>query len=427
MPPTVEPEPIERADAELAGEVRLSRNRSAMIERRGFLAALGAFGLAPPLLGVSQNAPGMEPLERALVLSGGGARGAYEAGLIGALAAIGSVADGSPLAPYELVCGTSIGALNGWCVATAQYTKLHDLWYGISAADVIRLKPRYAALHNPASGLLNRAASVVQLAALVKNQKGVLQSEPVYDWIVRNLDPTVPLVTPLVWAVTNLSLQRPEYFYVRPKSVGDVLPRKVVGALQASLGPHTVVREATPEILHQAIFASAAIPIAFDPVLMPGPDGTPNEYCDGGVASNSSVGIAHAIARGADVVLLDPPFEPDTYHEDAVEIAFSVYGTMQRKILEVEMRNVYAQSLGRRAFNRLTEAEISRATQGNNPLAKYIENLPVTDLRYIRPEKTLPVGVAAFDDWLGIGKAYSVGWEDAGRGFTPYDWSTFEL
>ncbi len=427
MPLTVEPEPIERANAAPAGEVRLSRNRSAMIERREFLAALGAFGLAPPLLGVSQNEPAMEPLERALVLSGGGARGAYEAGLIGALAAIGSVADGSPLAPYELVCGTSIGALNGWCVATAQYTKLHDLWYGISAADIIRLKPRYAALHDPASGVLNRAASVLQLALLVKNQKGVLQSEPVYDWIVRNLDPTVPLVTPLVWAVTNLSLQRPEYFYVRPKGVGDELPQGVVRALQASLGPHTIVREATPDLLHQAIFASAAIPIAFDPVLMPGPDGTTNEYCDGGVASNSSVGIAHAIARAADVVLLDPPFEPVTELGDAVEIAFSVYGTMQRKILEVEMRNVYAQSLGRLAFNRLTTGEVSRATRGNNPLARYLGHLPATDLRYLRPEKPLPVGVAAFDDWVGIGNAYRVGWEDAGRGFTPYDWSTFQL
>ncbi len=398
-----------------------------MIERRGFLAALGAFGLAPGLLGVSRTEPALEPLERALVLSGGGARGAYEAGLIGALASIGSVRDGSPLVPYELICGTSIGALNGWCVATAQYTKLHDLWYGISGQDIIRLKPRYAALHDPASGLLNRAASVVQLAALVKNQKGVLQSEPVYDWIVRNLDPSVPLVTPLVWAVTNLSLQRPEYFYVRPKSVGDELPREVVRDLQASLGPHTIVREATPDLLHRAIFASAAIPIAFDPVLMPGLDGTINEYCDGGVASNSSVGIAHAIARAADVVLLDPPFEPDTNLDDAVEIAFSVYGTMQRKILEVEMRNVYAQSLGKLAFNRLTQEEISRATRGNNPLAAFVGHAPVTDLRYIRPEKPLPVGVAAFDDWAGIGKAYAVGWEDAGRGFTPYDWSTFEL
>ena len=208
---------------------------------------------------------------------------------------------------------------------------------------------------------------------------------------------------------------------------GRSCPSAVVRELQLTLGPHTVVREATPDLLHRAIFASAALPIVFDPVEMPGPDGTVNEYCDGGVASNSPVGIAHATSKAADVVLLDPPFEPDTDISDAVEIAFSVYGTMQRKIFETEMRNVYAQSLGRRAFDRLTGQEISTAVQGNGPLSKYIESLPATDLRFIRPEKELPVGVAGFEDQRGINQSYDIGWTDVGRGFTAYDYSTFEL
>ncbi len=173
-----------------------------------------ATGLTPALLGTI-SPDRQEPLERALVLSGGGARGAYEAGLVGALAAAGAVGDGLPLLPYELVCGTSIGALNGWFVATAQYTKLRELWYGISRQNLIRPKRQYAALRDPQSGLLNRAASLVNLAALMKDQRAILQSEPVYDWIVRNIDPSTPIVTPIVWAVTNLSLQRPEYFYLR--------------------------------------------------------------------------------------------------------------------------------------------------------------------------------------------------------------------
>ncbi|MGA8533498.1 MAG: patatin-like phospholipase family protein [Candidatus Tumulicola sp.] len=398
-----------------------------MIERREFLLALGASGLAPALLGAADSGPTLEPLERALVLSGGGARGAYEAGLVGALAVAGAVSNGSPLLPYELVCGTSIGALNGWYVATGQYTKLHDLWYGVSGEDVMRPKRQYEAIRDPQSGLINRAVSAVQLTALTRNQSGILQNEPVYDWIVRHVDPNTPLLLPLVWAVTNLSLQRPEYFYLRPRNASEELPQRVVRALQVSLGPHTVVREATPDLLHRAIFASAALPIVFDPVLMPGPDGTINEYCDGGVASNSPVGIAHAVSKAADVVLLDPPFEPDTDLGDAVDIAFSVFGTMQRKILETEMRNVFSQSMGKRAFDRLTRAEITRATQGNELLAEHMQAVSVTDLRYIRPENVLPVAVGGFNDEVGIGKAYRVGWEDAARGFTPYDWSTFEL
>ncbi len=68
-----------------------------------------------------------------------------------------------------------------------------------------------------------------------------------------------------------------------------------------------------------------AIPIAFDPVVMPGPDGALNAYCDGGVASNSPVAIAHAVANSADVVLLDPPFEAEEEYKDALEIAFGAY------------------------------------------------------------------------------------------------------
>jgi predicted acylesterase/phospholipase RssA len=400
----------------------------ATIERRKFLFALGASGLAPSLLGIADgDAPAVEPLDRALVLSGGGARGAYEAGLVGALAAGGAVSDGSPLLPYEIVCGTSIGALNGWFVATGQYTKLHDLWYSISAENIMRLKPEYEALRDSQSGLIDRGASVVQLARLAKNQTGVMQSKPAYDWIVRHVDPTTPLVMLMVWAVTNLTLQRPEYFFLRPHGAGTKLPEKVVHALRLSLGSQTVVREATPDLLHRAIFASAALPIVFDPVLIPGPDGTINEYCDGGVASNSPVGIAHAVSKAADVVLLDPPFQPDLDIRDAIAIAYSVFGTMQRKILETEMHNVYFQSLARRAIARLSSEEFARAAGGNKLLEKFVRTLPVTDLRYIRPAQTLPVTVAGFQDEEGIGKAYRVGWLDVERGFTPYDWSTFEL
>jgi predicted acylesterase/phospholipase RssA len=398
-----------------------------MIERRTFLFSLGASALVLPMLGVSAADTADEPFERALVLSGGGARGAYEAGVVGALAAVGAVRDGSPLLPYEIVCGTSIGALNGWFVATGQYTKLRELWYSISGQNLMRAKPQYAPLNDPESGLLNYAAAAASLTGLVRNQRAILESKPVTDWIARNIDPTTPLLMPLVFATTNLTLQRPEYFYARPQSRSGDIRKKIVRELQLTLGPHTVVREATPDLLRRALFASAALPLVFDPVLIPNPDGIVNEYCDGGVASNSPVGIAHAVSSGADVVLLDPPFEPKTSYDDAVEIVFGTYGTMQRKILETEMRNAYFQSVGKRAFAHLTPQEAAHAMLGNPTLGELLQTVPVTQLRYMRPEKELPLGVAGFNDEVGIGKAYRTGWEDLSRGFTPYDWKTFEL
>ncbi|MBV9718110.1 MAG: patatin-like phospholipase family protein [Candidatus Eremiobacteraeota bacterium] len=397
-----------------------------MIERRSFLFSLAAAGALPAVRSAAR-AGDSPPIDAALVLSGGGARGAYEAGFIGELAAVAQVPDGSPLPPYGLVCGTSIGALNGWFVATAQYRKLRELWYGISGQDIIALKPQYAALRDPESGLFDRAAAAVSLIELARNQSGILQSKPAYEWIVRNVDPRAPLAMPLVWAVTNLSHQRPEYFFVDPEIRSYERREQIARALRISLGPQTIVREATPEILHRAIFASVAIPIAFDPVMMPGPSGTIDAYCDGGVASNSPVGIAHALAGAADVILLSPPFEPGDPYGDAVEVAFGAFATVQRKLLEVEMRNTYFQSVGKRALRRLEPGELARVTRGNDLLARYVESIPETELRYARPAQALPLGVVAFDDASGIYDAYRRGWEDAARGFTPYDWETFVL
>ncbi|MHB8461421.1 MAG: patatin-like phospholipase family protein, partial [Vulcanimicrobiaceae bacterium] len=97
-------------------------------------AAAAALLTTSPAIAASKNDGPLSvpsPLRRnrtALVLSGGGARGAYEAGIIEELARNGGVRDGQPLAPFKIICGTSIGALNGWFVATGQYTKLRNLW-----------------------------------------------------------------------------------------------------------------------------------------------------------------------------------------------------------------------------------------------------------------------------------------------------------
>ncbi|HEY1653724.1 MAG TPA: patatin-like phospholipase family protein [Candidatus Tumulicola sp.] len=398
-----------------------------MIQRRDFLFAAAAAGLTPAVLGAAPNASDEEavsPLGRALVLSGGGARGAYEAGLVGALAA--RTQDGAPLPGYDLVCGTSIGALNGWFVATGQYSKMKSLWYGVSGQGLVQAKRQFAALQDPDSGLFNRAASALELMGLTKSDKAVLDTQAVYEWIARHIDPATPLLVPLIWAVTNLTQQRPEYFYLRPQGAPPDLPQRVVHALQLLLGPHTVVREATADNLHKAIFASAALPLAFDPVLMPGPDGVMNAYCDGGVASNSPVGIAHAVSKAADVVLLDPPFQPETSYDSAVDIAFGIYGTMQRKILEVEMRSTYFQSIGKRAYAGRAR-QTSLTSDEDALLDTFMKTVISTELRYIRPKKTLPVTVVGFNDEVGIGKAYRIGWEDASRDFTKYDWRTFEL
>lgn len=72
-------------------------------------------------------------IRTALVFSGGGAKGAWEAGV-----AAEAVARGLPVA---LVAGTSAGALNATLVAAGQAELLEELWRGISREQVFFLRP----------------------------------------------------------------------------------------------------------------------------------------------------------------------------------------------------------------------------------------------------------------------------------------------
>lgn len=67
-------------------------------------------------------------MKRALVLSGGGAKGSYELGVYKALKKLGIKID--------IITGTSIGALNGAVLSTGDYHKAKRLWLKMSSSEV---------------------------------------------------------------------------------------------------------------------------------------------------------------------------------------------------------------------------------------------------------------------------------------------------
>lgn len=68
-------------------------------------------------------------MKTGLVLGGGGSRGAYQLGVWTALLELGE--------DYDLVCGTSIGAINGALFAQKSYGLAKELWNTITVADVM--------------------------------------------------------------------------------------------------------------------------------------------------------------------------------------------------------------------------------------------------------------------------------------------------
>src|SRR5262245_13297875 len=77
-----------------------------------------------------------------LVLTAGGARGAYQAGVLRRIAELPSLRDRP--SPFAIVTGASAGAINGTYLAArsddfrSAARALADLWAGLSVADVFR-------------------------------------------------------------------------------------------------------------------------------------------------------------------------------------------------------------------------------------------------------------------------------------------------
>ena len=105
----------------------------------------------------------------ALVLSGGGARAAYQ---IGVLRAISEMLPNRHCTPFPIICGTSAGALNAAALATSADSfgvgvdKLHDVWANFSSSQVYRtdwqgvLGSAFRWLSNLALGLFNKTVPV---------------------------------------------------------------------------------------------------------------------------------------------------------------------------------------------------------------------------------------------------------------------------
>jgi predicted acylesterase/phospholipase RssA len=358
-------------------------------------------------------------VERVLVLSGGGARGAYEAGIIDYLTQAAGVKDGQPLAPYGFVCGTSIGALNGYFVATAQYSRLRELWYTVASSGAVRIKPQYAKIRNANAGVATRLSQAVDLAiGLTDDVTGVIDGARVRAYLAAQVDPSAPVVLPFAWTVTNLTRHAPEYFYLAPETINPELHEKASTALQTIVGPSAVLRPATPDLLVDSLQASAAIPIAFDPVVLPAADGSgPQQYCDGGVTENTPIGIARAAAKNVDVVMVDPPFESEHYR-NAVQTGLASFGTLQRVLLEANVRGAYFESLCKLAIEQ---------ARPDPMLADVAKRLYASEFYLMRPRKVLAVSVAGFDDSDALYQTYKTGFQDARTGFTRLDLGQLQL
>lgn len=219
-------------------------------------------------------------MKRGLVLSGGGALGAYEVGALEALAESGR--------RWDVISGVSVGSINGYGLSmleglttSEQVANLKDLWKSISNKDVYKK-------HAP--WFLNYIWSFWK--------KSIYSMKPLEEFVLEKVDDSV-LTTPKLKAhrvpmyAGVVHIQTGKYHSVRI----DQLPK-----------------EDAVKIIH----ASSVFPGLFEPVELGPSFGVPKgEYVDGGI--RDTVPLRSIIGMGLDeidVIITSPRDGHVAYKEE---------------------------------------------------------------------------------------------------------------
>ncbi|WP_379677592.1 patatin-like phospholipase family protein [Massilia consociata] len=341
-----------------------------------------------------------------LVLTGGGARAAYQAGVMHAIARILHDAGRPALrSPFDIICGTSAGALNATALAcraddfTGAVRGLLNVWEGVAAHQVYRAD---------SLAVLRSGARWLSLLS--------------FGWLLRKWHASPPQSlldnTPLAGLLHRvLDLPR-----LDAALADGVLHALAVTASSYSSGHHITfyqaAREIAPWVRHQRLalstqisvehlLASSAIPFIFPAV--PLYLGGRREYCGDG-SMRQLAPIAPAIHLGATRVLVvgagrlseparDPA--PNTGYPSLAQIAghalSSIFlDSLAADIERLQRINQTLQTLGRvpreaRAALPLRHVEllvIAPSERLDDIAARHVHNLPA-------PVRTLLGGIGA--------------------------------
>lgn len=210
-----------------------------------------------------------------LVLAGGGARGAFEAGVVAAMQARGLVA--------EVLSGTSAGALNAGALAAGLDAQgLGEVWRRVRSADVYRLRRDVWNLLNPAG--LRSGGNIAERLLATVGWTHLLRTDPLRATIVDVLGGERIAVQADRTLVVS-AVERDTGALVRFAS-GAPAPQRMTPRF----------RIVEPTVDH--LLASAAIPLVFQPGMV-----GDTAHWDGGLVANTPLAPAMAYEPDAVVVV----------------------------------------------------------------------------------------------------------------------------
>jgi NTE family protein len=228
----------------------------------------------------------MSTLKRAVILTGGGARSAYQAGVLKAISEL------SPdlTHPFDIICGTSAGAINAMGIASGgdifrhNIARIESLWSNVKSEDIYRtdLWGITRRIGHFTKSLLNAETSDYPAS--------LLDNSPLRGFLEKNID------FKAINAAINLghlhSVCITACGYKSGQSVNFFQSRENVGSW------HLGQRVGVPTILTaDHLLASSAIPMIFPPIKIN------REYFGDGVVRQMAP-LSPAIHLGAKKILL---------------------------------------------------------------------------------------------------------------------------
>ena len=419
-------------------------SRSRFLAALGMLGAIGASGTSaaaalPPWFPLPPPLKPKAP-KRALVLSGAGARGAYEAGALKWL--FKDIDANGP--PYDLICGTSAGAINtvfAACASSTLIAQVGQMWLDMPQANVLQLVP--PAQHAVNAGEAFRESSEHgfprkfsylsranrELKAMGPKEDlakvlGVVSSDGI-NTLVRKYPLTLAAMkTSLIVTATNMTRFSSDAFYHFSGPGGDRQQANFLhrGSIESASGGSSLRFSGgqfalTEDNLVKTVLASAAVPGVFQPVDVPiSETGATDTFVDGGVANNTPVSTA--VSTGAtDVTVLiasaagEGMEKPPSTLPGLLQGSFSV---IQRELLENDIK----MALARNVLSRYRDyTGLSASTTAYLRGIQAQEWEPVT-LRIIRPQAPLKLTAMGFNDGPDLQAAFDEGYADAQRAVT---------
>lgn len=195
--------------------------------------------------------PHTHELKIGLVLSGGGAKGAYEAGVFRTLWELDLVDQ------VKVISGTSVGAVNALLFSMNDRKIIHNSWNTISYSRFINNEEKSRRVNLP--GLVRKLRNIhgenIVIQELDQNDIGLISQKGIQQFIEEYVDMEVIRESKrdIYACAYNIDRNRPEYFQLNGYDKEEML---------------------------EVVLASCAIPFLFPPRIIAG-----NRYADGGIQS----------------------------------------------------------------------------------------------------------------------------------------------